>query len=398
MKRRGWLAAGLLAYAGLPYLLVQWANLGLLREGRRARREVALTFDDGPDPQTTPAVLDALQAAGMHATFFVLAARAEAHPELVRRMVDEGHEVQAHALRHIHAWFRSPWGALLDPGHAARRIAALSGRPVTLHRPPHGAYTLATVLGQRRAGLRGAHWSLEGGDWRAGATPQGVQDTLLRRLVPGAVVVLHDAGPGARVTAPMLPGLLAELRGRGYTSVTLSALDGLAPVGRAALIRRAFLRLDRVFDRLGHIRPAGGRADNLFRIGPAAFPVDGVTLADGTHLRRGIPGTEFHVNNPILVDLGPRASVRQAREDFRAVAHDLRERPDLQGTEAVYCLSSLSPLLALLGFETHDLPDADTARLRRWANVLRRAYGNAPQAKAPKLSVLSREAFLKLYA
>ena len=93
MKRRFglgrvWLSAGaaLLAYVGLPYLLVQVGNLGLIREGKRSRREVALTFDDGPDPATTPAVLAALEAAGMHATFFVLAERARAHPELLAQM------------------------------------------------------------------------------------------------------------------------------------------------------------------------------------------------------------------------------------------------------------------------------------------------------------------------
>ncbi|WP_318010889.1 polysaccharide deacetylase family protein [Deinococcus multiflagellatus] len=219
-----WGGALLLGYIGLPYLLVQRLNLGVLREGPPRPGQLALTFDDGPDPQTTPAVLDALKAAGMHATFFVLAPHAEAHPALVRRLLAEGHEVQAHAARHLHAWVRSPWSAFLDPGEAARRIAAVTGQPVTLHRPPHGAYTLATILGQRTAGLRGAHWSVEGGDWQKGATPQGTVQALLPRLRPGAVVVLHDAGPGARVTVPMLPDLLRAMQQRGLRSVTLKEL------------------------------------------------------------------------------------------------------------------------------------------------------------------------------
>ncbi|THF88873.1 polysaccharide deacetylase family protein [Deinococcus sp. KSM4-11] len=398
MSRR-WVAlgAGVLGYLGLPYLLVQWANLGLLREGKRARLEIALTFDDGPQPATTPAVLDALRDAGMHATFFVLAAHAQAHPALIRRMLDEGHEVQAHAVKHVHAWWRSPWGAFRDPGEAARRIGAVTGQPVTLHRPPHGAYTLATILGQRVAGLTGAHWSLEGGDWRRNAMPDGVRTALLERLVPGAVVVLHDAGPGARVTVPMLPALLGALRARGYTSVPLSRLEGATPVNAAALNRRAFIALDRLFDRLGGIRPAGGLADNIFRVGLAAFPMQEVTLHDGLTATRGMPGVEFHVNNPVLVDLGPRASVRRGRQDFRALARDLQTVPEYRDAQVVYCLSALAPLLALVGFETHDLPEGQTRRLQSWANMLRRAYGNPPEAKAPKLSVLSRDAFLRLY-
>ncbi|WP_295815787.1 polysaccharide deacetylase family protein [uncultured Deinococcus sp.] len=396
MNRR-WLALGLTAYIGVPYVLAQWANLGRLRSGRRARLEIALTFDDGPDPATTPAVLDALSDAGMHATFFVLTARAEAHPALIRRMLDEGHEVQAHAVKHVHAWWRSPWGAYRDPGDAARRISAVTGQSVTLHRPPHGAYTLATVLGQRAAGLTGAHWSVEGGDWREGATPDTVQERLLARVMAGDVVVLHDAGPGARVTVPLLPGLLVALRERGYRSVPLSRVDGLTPVDWPALKRRVFIALDRAFDRVGGIRPAGSRADNLFRVGRARFPVGGLTLKDGFRPERGMSGVEFHVNNPVLVDLGPRRSIPRGRQDFRALAHDLKTRPEYADAQVVYCLSALAPLLALVGFETHDLPPADRTRLRRWANVLRRAYGTKDGARPPQLSVLSREAFLTLF-
>ena len=397
-RRLRGLLLGAALYVGLPYLLVQVGNLGLVREGRRARREVALTFDDGPDPQTTPAVLAALREADMHATFFVIAGKAQAHPDLIRQMLEAGHEVEAHADKHVHAWIRTPWGAALDPLRAVRAVGAMTGRPVRFHRPPHGAYTLSTWLGQRLAGVRGAHWSIEGCDWHPESIPDTVRERLAALLVPGAVIVLHDAGPGARVTVPLLPLLLADLKARGYRSVTLAELGGAAPQDWPGLKRRGFLALDAVFDRLGHIHFAGGRADNLFRIARVPFPLEGARLADGTPIPHGASALEFHVNNPILVDLGPRASVRQARrEDFRVVARELQTRPEYADVGYVFCLSAVSPLLGLLGFENHDLPPADARRLRRWANVLRRAYGNDPNAKAPRLSVLTREEFLALY-
>ncbi|MDL2345728.1 polysaccharide deacetylase family protein, partial [Deinococcus sp. MIMF12] len=150
-------------------------------------------------------------------------------------------------------------------------------------------------------------------------------------------------------------------------------------------------------DRLGGVRPAGGRADGLFRVGRVRFPLAGVRLADGTLVPRGTPAAEFHVNNPLMVDLGLRRSVRLAREDFRDVARDLVTRPELREAEVVFCLSALSPLLAALGFETRDLPPATARRLHLWANVLRRAYGSPPDAPEPKLSVMGRAAFLERY-
>ncbi|MFB9992448.1 polysaccharide deacetylase family protein [Deinococcus oregonensis] len=234
MSRLWWRALGILGavgavYIGLPYVLVQRLNLGIVRQGSGAEKTFALTFDDGPDPATTPAVLDTLQAAGVQATFFVIAANAEAHPDLIARLLQGGHGVEPHAARHVHAWIRSPWGAFLDPLRAARRVSAVTGQVARFHRPPHGAYTLATILGQRVAGVVGAHWSLEGGDWARGATPETLPTQILAKLHPGAVLVLHDAGPGARVTVPALPEVLQLMQEGGWQAVPLGELPGVGP-------------------------------------------------------------------------------------------------------------------------------------------------------------------------
>jgi len=245
--------------------------------------------------------------------------------------------------------------------------------------------------------VTGAHWSVEGRDWHPASTPDTVRARVGALAHPGAVVVLHDAGPGARKTVPALPGLLADLRERGYALVPLGELEGAAPLGGRALPRRLMGGLDHLLDRLSRTRPAGGRADNLFRVGPVRFPLSGVTLADGTPVPRGTPAAEFHVNNPLLVDLGLRRSLRLAREDFRAVARDLQLRPELKEAQVVFCLSALSPLLATLGFETYSLSPSGTRRLRLWASLLRRAYGSDPDAPQPRLSVMGRGVFLERY-
>lgn len=400
-RRRVWTGlvfAAAFAYSAVPYLVVQVANLGLIREGRRRKREVALTFDDGPDPATTPQLLDALKAAGARATFFVLADQAEQHPDLLRRISAEGHQVAAHAHWHRNARLISPWSAYLDPVRAVRRIARVLGQPVCLYRPPHGAYTLTTLLGMRAAGVTGVHWSIESQDWNRRYRPEEVRERLNRLLVPGAVIVLHDAGPGAETTVPLLPDFLADLKRRGYTSVTLRELEGATPQDLPFVRRRLFSLLDSLFDRAGQIRFSGDRADNLFRVGPMKFPLQGVRLADGSPVAWGVPAAEFHVNNALIVDIGPRRAVRQGPADFGAMVRDLETRPELRQAEVIYCLSSLAPLLALVGFETHELPASDQKRLHGWANVLRRAYGTRKEAQTPRLSILSRERFIELFA
>ncbi len=391
------LLAGLF-YIGLPYLLAQRLGLGLIREGTQRRRELALTFDDGPDPASTPAILDALAELGARATFFVLLPNAQAHPELVGRMLTEGHEVAPHAVKHRHAWIRTPWGAALEPVRATRQLKALTGQNARLYRPPHGAYSLASLLGMRWAGLVGAHWSVEGRDWHPASTPESTVRRVMARVHPGAVVVLHDAGPGARNTVPALPELLRLLKNRGYGLVPLSELEGAVPLALAGLPRRVMGLLDDLFDTVGNVRRVALRRDTIFRAGLVKFPLPGQTLPGGARLPHGAGAIEIHVNNPLMVDMGVRASLRQARQDLRLLAQDIRADPEWRHAEAVFCISALRPLLESLGFETRPVPLPAARRLSLWATVLRRAYGTPVKVEPqPVLSVLSMPRFLARY-
>jgi peptidoglycan/xylan/chitin deacetylase (PgdA/CDA1 family) len=392
------LGVGLLAvYIGLPYLLAQRLGLGLVREGRQARQEVALTFDDGPDPTVTPLVLAALSEARAPATFVVLPAQAEAHPELIRAMLAAGHDVQPHGDRHRHAWLRSPWGAALDPLRAARRVSAVTGRPARYQRPPHGGYTLGTLWGQRRAGVTGLHWSVTAADWDARATPQTVRDDLNRKLHPGAIIALHDAGPGAGNTLGALPSFLADLAARGYRVVPLDNLDGLKPGDWDSVPRRIMKLLDRVSDRIFGGREATGRADSIWRIGRLLFPLRGVVLADGTPVPHGTPGIDFHANNPRLTDLRSRGFLPHAEQGMREVAAAWNHWPELQDVQVIFAQGAITRLLETLGFETQPLPPLTERRLRAWANVLRWSFHSPVKAPPPRLSIMGKAAFMGRY-
>ena len=201
-------------------------NLVRLPAAAVARREVALTIDDGPDPEVTPAVLDLLDAAGARATFFCIAERARRHPELVREIVRRGHSVQNHSLRHRHNFsLLGPRGFAREIQAAQALLTALAGEAPRFFRAPAGLRNpfLAPVL--HRLGLLLASWTRRGYDTRE-RDPQRVLQRLSRGLAAGDILLLHDGhcardAAGRPVILGVLPALLAELRRRELLAVTL---------------------------------------------------------------------------------------------------------------------------------------------------------------------------------
>lgn len=187
---------------------------------------VALTFDDGPHPRGTPAVLEALAAAGAHATFFLVGEQVRREPALAREIAAAGHGVALHGDRH-RVQLRVPPRALaddLDRGHAT--VAEATGVAPRLYRPPLGIFSPAGLALVRRRGWRPLLWSRWGHDWRLHRTPGQIAAELTERLAPGDVLLLHDADhysqPGSwQRTVAALPAVLAEIERRGLTTTTL---------------------------------------------------------------------------------------------------------------------------------------------------------------------------------
>jgi peptidoglycan/xylan/chitin deacetylase (PgdA/CDA1 family) len=175
---------------------------------------VALTFDDGPDPVGTPRIIDALDALGWRATFFVLGDMVAADPGLVAELVAAGHDVGVHAATHRSHRRMTPRRIVGDIRRAYDTVLAAGAVPV-FHRPPHGATSPEGLLTARRLGMRTVLWTAWGRDWRAEATPETVRDDVATGRLAGGTVLLHDSdcasAPGSwRTTLGALP-LLAEL-------------------------------------------------------------------------------------------------------------------------------------------------------------------------------------------
>jgi len=158
---------------------------------------LALTFDDGPDPRGTPAVLDALERAGARATFFVIAPCAQRHPELLARAEAGGHRIELHCDRHVRHTELGASEIREDTERALQRLDRLGVHP-SLWRVPWGLRGSATEAVADEFQLTLIDWDVDTHDWRGDSPEQMFLDTR-EKLVAGAVVLAHDGvGPGAR--------------------------------------------------------------------------------------------------------------------------------------------------------------------------------------------------------
>lgn len=208
----------------------------------RARREtnqVALTFDDGPDPSTTLEIARLLEERSVRAAFFVVGDRVRAHPEVVAQLHETGHLVCNHSDTHAMTFHFGLWGTLRRELRACNEaIAAVVGREPLLFRSPQGIKTppLGDVL--RELGLTAVGWQVRGLD-AFGADADAIARRVLRDARPGGVIMLHDATPiggtsDGSATIEALPHIIDGLRERGLQLARLDELLELAPYRSSA--------------------------------------------------------------------------------------------------------------------------------------------------------------------
>ena len=229
------------ALAGLTVagLAIAYAGPGLTALGPLRRRlfprlaglgrpdHVALTFDDGPDPASTPAFLDLLAARHLHATFFLLGSMVAEAPQLAAEIAAAGHEVAVHGWDHRYTILRSPWDVFGDLARARDAVSAASGQRPRFFRPPYGVLSSGAVLAARRLGLTPVLWSSWGREWAPGATADSVFAAVTADLTGGGTILLHDSdctSPAGAASAALgaLPWLLDEFSARGLAVGTLA--------------------------------------------------------------------------------------------------------------------------------------------------------------------------------
>jgi len=236
-----WKVGGVLALAlsGLLGLAVYWAMSpssqvygSIATHGPRDEKVVALTFDDGPNDPWTLQIAGALDRYGVKATFFVVGKNADAHPEMVRALVERGHLVGNHSYRHRKR------GAVLQPRYgelerSEMAIAKAAGVCPALFRPPNGFHTPWQLHAVSSHQMRAVGWDVQPSDWK-----RPPAEEIVRRVVgsvrPGSIVLVHDGndteqGADRSATLEALPGIIEGLRAKGYRFVRVDELLSVPP-------------------------------------------------------------------------------------------------------------------------------------------------------------------------
>jgi peptidoglycan-N-acetylglucosamine deacetylase len=227
---------GIIAAIGLAFGLWFWWACSepsstffrpVLTRGPQEGKRISLTFDDGPAEHFTAQVLDILREYQVPATFFVCGKNVEAHPDLLRRMVAEGHEVGNHTYSHLFVYFRSRRRIAQEIDRTQTIIEKVTGFRPNIFRPPYGARWFGLVPTLLERGMHLILWSATGYDWVKDV--QGITEAALRELKPGAVILLHDGRetrPAAEIdrsrTVMALPAIIAGARQQGYTCAPLN--------------------------------------------------------------------------------------------------------------------------------------------------------------------------------
>jgi polysaccharide deacetylase family sporulation protein PdaB len=190
--------------------------------GKTTKKQIAITFDDGPHPNYTPKLLDILKQYDVKATFFLVGEKAEQAPDLVKAEIAAGHNVGNHTYHHVNLTKIPQEDAVTEIKACGDVLAKITGKPPHLFRPPGGDYNKHVAEDMEALGYMMVLWTDDPGDY-ASPGDKVITTRLLDRVSNGGIVLIHD---GVQQTVDVLPQILKYLKGKGYELVTIDEMMG----------------------------------------------------------------------------------------------------------------------------------------------------------------------------
>ncbi len=201
-----------------------WRQTKVYRAGTPNQPCVALTFDDGPDNKWTPKILDILRDKRVKSTFFVLGKFVERYPEIAKRITSEGHIIASHTYNHANLPRLTEKNIAAELDRASSAIDRATGKTPRLLRPPYGGHSPKMLNVTNSKGYFTVLWSIDTEDWRS-LSASAIKRTVVQGTGSGDIVLFHSGeGPNLKGTVEALPGIINNLKGKGFTLVTVAEL------------------------------------------------------------------------------------------------------------------------------------------------------------------------------
>lgn len=218
-------------YAPLADLLFHVRHIGTIYRGNELKSEITLTFDDGPDPVYTPALLTLLDQYKVSAMFFLVGKTLEKYPDLVRQIHERGHIIGVHTDRHVNAWFTSPWRMHHEILRTRDMLQRITGEAPKYFRPPWGRFNIVLLQQLQSLDMVPVLWTYACQDWEPGDRSKSIAQKIMAQAQNGAIVLLHDSGgaPGSpKNTLNALKVAIPRLQQIGFTLGVTPVLEAQA--------------------------------------------------------------------------------------------------------------------------------------------------------------------------
>ncbi|MEK3795113.1 polysaccharide deacetylase family protein [Paenibacillus sp. FSL R7-0204] len=362
-------------YAFIPGMISRLFGYRVFRKGI-GRTDYGLTFDDGPDPHYTPLLLDLLKRYDAKATFFVVGSHAEQHPEIIKRMHDEGHLIGIHNYVHKTNWLMRPATVRKQIDRTDEIIFSITGERSTYYRPPWGIVNLFDFSKRRQVQI--VLWSAMFGDWKEKLGAEKLTEKLIAKLGPGEVLLLHDCGTtiGADPNAPehmliALERMLAEAERRGLHSVRIDEMIKAvqrSPITHLSFGKRLLVGLwlgwEKLFQLLFQIKTIS-QEDPFLHYRLRKYQGRTVHMDNGETLSKGDKVIELHFDNRQLFELGVHSRstaqlairlIRRMEKDLPVLAERICGDVELAEAKALYGVSMINRGPEKFGFIVLDLP------------------------------------------
>lgn len=396
-----------LIYALIPDLLAHWLGVGAWK--RHYSAGVSLTFDDGPDPRYTPAVLDFLSENNITACFFVVAVKALENPELILRMKNEGHQIACHGYRHIHGWTMSPMKTWKSWSLAIQEMEGILEEEVYYVRAPWGAANLALLLWCKAKGKKLVGWTVMGRDWKRERKPEEIVDSAIRKMDHGTIVLLHDSGgeEGAPLnTLEALPKLESAVRTK--KKLPFAALEFPDWTWKKRIGYRLWEKWERFYARVHHVERIS--ATSGFRIALGIY--SGPDLVDERGKVQASDGDVvgmLHLENVLFQKMGtdPKKiglkALRLIRRSMKEMARFIDEDARYKEVQAFVGVTLLNRGVKGLGFNVEEAPRKNGGIIAFIQQVVYKVYNPAGKSRTgeeksrPKVIWISREKLQEKY-